>query len=45
MSATEEFMRLVSIMERLRKECPWDRKQTPYCQPTGRRKLARDLHS
>lgn len=30
MSANEEFLRLVSIMERLRKECPWDRKQTPY---------------
>jgi XTP/dITP diphosphohydrolase len=30
MSANEEFIRLVSIMERLRKECPWDRKQTPY---------------
>lgn len=24
-----EFERLVSIMERLRRECPWDRKQTP----------------
>jgi XTP/dITP diphosphohydrolase len=29
MSAAEEFMKLVSIMERLRRECPWDRKQTP----------------
>lgn len=29
MSAAEEFMKLVSIMEKLRKECPWDRKQTP----------------
>ncbi len=25
----EEFERLVNIMARLRKECPWDRKQTP----------------
>lgn len=24
-----EFQRLVDIMKRLRKECPWDRKQTP----------------
>ena len=24
-----EFERLVKIMERLRRECPWDRKQTP----------------
>jgi MazG family protein len=29
MSALEEFDRLVKIMKRLRKECPWDRKQTP----------------
>lgn len=27
MSAGEEFARLVDIMRRLRKECPWDRKQ------------------
>ncbi|MEF8787908.1 MAG: nucleoside triphosphate pyrophosphohydrolase [Planctomycetota bacterium] len=27
MSAGEEFQRLVDIMSRLRKECPWDRKQ------------------
>jgi XTP/dITP diphosphohydrolase len=30
MPATDEFTRLVSIMEQLRKECPWDRKQTPH---------------
>jgi MazG family protein len=29
MSALSEFERLISIMNRLRKECPWDRKQTP----------------
>ncbi len=29
MTALEEFARLVEIMKRLRKECPWDRKQTP----------------
>jgi len=29
MSAITEFKRLVEIMHRLRKECPWDRKQTP----------------
>jgi MazG family protein len=29
MSGKSEFVRLVSIMKRLRKECPWDRKQTP----------------
>lgn len=29
MSAQEEFQRLVKIMVQLRKECPWDRKQTP----------------
>ena len=27
MSAGEEFARLVDIMQRLRRECPWDRKQ------------------
>ena len=27
--AAEEFARLVDIMYRLRKECPWDREQTP----------------
>ncbi len=26
---TSEFNRLVEIMKRLRKECPWDREQTP----------------
>ena len=25
----QEFDRLVKIMSRLRKECPWDREQTP----------------
>jgi uncharacterized protein YabN with tetrapyrrole methylase and pyrophosphatase domain len=29
MSAKEEFQRLIDIMSRLRRECPWDRKQTP----------------
>ncbi len=29
MSEQHEFLRLVSIMERLRRECPWDQKQTP----------------
>jgi MazG family protein len=29
MSELDEFSRLVSIMQRLRRECPWDRKQTP----------------
>ncbi len=29
MNPTEEFERLLQIMHRLRKECPWDRKQTP----------------
>lgn len=29
MNSIEEFKRLVEIMHRLRKECPWDRKQTP----------------
>ncbi|OGB63784.1 MAG: nucleoside triphosphate pyrophosphohydrolase [Caldithrix sp. RBG_13_44_9] len=29
MSGESEFVKLVSIMKRLRKECPWDRKQTP----------------
>lgn len=30
MSLTSEFLHLVSIMKRLRKECPWDLKQTPH---------------
>ena len=29
MSLESEFLQLVSIMKRLRKECPWDLKQTP----------------
>ncbi len=29
MDPTKEFERLLQIMHRLRKECPWDRKQTP----------------
>lgn len=29
MSIESEFLQLVSIMKRLRKECPWDLKQTP----------------
>jgi MazG family protein len=29
MSGESEFVKLVSIMKQLRKECPWDRKQTP----------------
>ncbi len=29
MSIQNEFLRLIDIMHRLRKECPWDRKQTP----------------
>jgi MazG family protein len=29
MSAQTEFQQLIDIMKRLRKECPWDRKQTP----------------
>lgn len=29
MSESSAFQRLVKIMKRLRKECPWDRKQTP----------------
>jgi MazG family protein len=29
MSELDEFSRLVSIMQRLRRECPWDKKQTP----------------
>ncbi|GAB4375503.1 MAG: nucleoside triphosphate pyrophosphohydrolase [Calditrichia bacterium] len=29
MDPNKEFERLVEIMKRLRKECPWDRKQTP----------------
>ncbi len=29
MSAQTEFTNLIDIMKRLRKECPWDRKQTP----------------
>ena len=29
MNPQTEFQRLVDIMKRLRKECPWDRKQTP----------------
>ncbi len=29
MSAQIEFQRLIDIMKRLRKECPWDKKQTP----------------
>jgi XTP/dITP diphosphohydrolase len=29
MSATEEFEKLIKIMHQLRKDCPWDRKQTP----------------
>jgi len=28
MSAAEEFTRLVDVMRRLRKDCPWDRSQT-----------------
>ena len=27
-SSTEAFQRLLDIMDRLRVECPWDRKQT-----------------
>ncbi len=30
MKAQEEFKQLVDIMKRLRKECPWDRTQTPH---------------
>lgn len=30
MSAPKEFQKLISIMAQLRKECPWDRKQTPH---------------
>jgi MazG family protein len=29
MGAKEEFQNLIDIMARLRKECPWDKKQTP----------------
>jgi XTP/dITP diphosphohydrolase len=29
MTATEEFKKLIKIMHQLRKDCPWDRKQTP----------------
>jgi len=29
MGAKEEFQNLIEIMARLRKECPWDKKQTP----------------
>ncbi len=29
MDTLSEFQRLIEIMQRLRKECPWDRKQTP----------------
>jgi len=29
MSANSEFKNLIEIMQRLRKECPWDRQQTP----------------
>jgi XTP/dITP diphosphohydrolase len=29
MSGESEFIKLVTIMKRLRQECPWDRKQTP----------------
>ena len=29
MDTCSEFKRLIQIMHRLRKECPWDRKQTP----------------
>ena len=29
MSTLKEFERLVEIMKQLRKECPWDKKQTP----------------
>lgn len=30
MAVLEEFERLISIMHRLRKECPWDKKQTAH---------------
>lgn len=30
MAVQEEFEQLLSIMHRLRRECPWDRKQTPH---------------
>lgn len=30
MAVMEEFERLISIMHRLRKECPWDKKQTAH---------------
>lgn len=29
MGAKEEFQNLIDLMARLRKECPWDKKQTP----------------
>ena len=28
MSASDEFLRLVEIMDELRSKCPWDKKQT-----------------